>query len=125
MENMNEKKNEINTETERKKIPTKAFDSEYMTEWLKEVKFLATKGIKPTFVRVKPEYNIRQYKYKKTPELFMSLVEFYTFQRNEKEFNKMNELIDAIGKVNKYGLATFGITSEVGEDPITGCDENG
>ena len=52
------------------RLPNKAFDSEYMTEWGREVRFLADKGIRYTYVKIKPEYGIRQYKYRKTPELF-------------------------------------------------------
>lgn len=63
--------NEMNKVTARpEKLPNKAFDSEYMTEWVREVRYLAEKGIRYTFVRIKPEYGIRQYKYRKTPELF-------------------------------------------------------
>lgn len=72
-------------------LPKKAFDSEYMTEWHKEVKFLEEKGIRYTFVRIKPEYGIRQYKYMKTPELFAALYEFYTFVKNEKNYNKLEK----------------------------------
>ena len=60
-----------------RKIPKQAFDSEYMTEFLREVKFLTEKGIKYTFVRKTRDYGISQYKYKKTPALFAALVEFY------------------------------------------------
>jgi len=66
-----------NTDLERKRFPKQAFDSEYMTEFLREVRFLTEKGIKYTFVRKTPEYGISQFKYKKTPELFAALVEFY------------------------------------------------
>ena len=66
--------------------PKWAFDSEYMTERLKEVSFLASKGIKHTFVRKTPDYNISQYKYKKTPALFAALVEFYTRMEVEREY---------------------------------------
>lgn len=52
------------------RLPNKAFDSEYMTEWSREVRYLAERGIRYTFVKIKPEYGIRQYKYRKTPELF-------------------------------------------------------
>ena len=62
-------------------IPNKAFDSEYMTERKKEVEYLDSLGIHYTYIRKTPYYHIRQYKYKKTPELFLALAEFYrTFQ---------------------------------------------
>ena len=52
--------NEMNKTTTRpEKLPNKAFDSEYMTEWVREVRYLADKGIRYTFVKIKPEYGIR------------------------------------------------------------------
>lgn len=63
--------------TERPRLPKKAFDSEYQTEFLREVRFLTAKGIKYTFVRKTRDYGISQYKYRKTPALFAALVEFY------------------------------------------------
>ena len=75
----NEKNNE-----ERKIIPKNAFDSEYFTEWLREVRFLTDKGIRYTFVRKTTDYNISQFKYKKTPALFAALVEFYAIVEAEK-----------------------------------------
>ena len=79
--------------TPREPLPNKAFDSEYMTEWVREVKFLADKGINYTFVRKTPVYNIKQYKYTKTPELFVALAEFYYQMANEKAYNRLNKVI--------------------------------
>lgn len=84
-----EQKNET-----RERLPNKAFDSEYMTEWVREVRFLADKGIKYTFIRKTPNYNIKQYKYTKTPELFVALAEFYYQVRNEKDWNRFNKAIN-------------------------------
>lgn len=58
-------------------VPKTAFDCEYMTQWRKEVNFLLEKGIRYVFVKKVGEYKIPQYKYKKTPELFLALAEFY------------------------------------------------
>ena len=58
-------------------VPKTAFDCEYMTQWRKEVNFLLEKGIRYVFVKKTGEYQIPQYKYKKTPELFLALAEFY------------------------------------------------
>ena len=77
-----------------KKLPKQAFDSEYMTEFLREVRFLTEKGIKYTFVRKTQDYGISQYKYKKTPALFAALVEFYATieaERNLKRAEKNAE----------------------------------
>lgn len=56
-------------------INKKYFDKEYRTQFLPEVDFLKTKGINPIFI--KTENGIENYKYTKTRELFLALVEFY------------------------------------------------
>ena len=68
----------------RRTLPNKAFDQEYMTEWAREVKFLADKGIYYTYVKRTPDYGISQFKYKKTPILFEALKEFYSIVETEK-----------------------------------------
>ena len=73
-----------------RKIPTQAFDSEYMTEFLREVKFLSEKGIKYSFVKKTRDYGISQYKYKKSPTLFAALVEFYAILDAERAVRKAN-----------------------------------
>ena len=58
----------------------KKFDSEYSTQYVKEMQYLLQKNIKYTFV--KDIDGITTYKYKKTPELFRILEIFYTkFQK--------------------------------------------
>jgi len=80
---------EVKTEvTERRAIPKNAFDAEYMTEFLREVRFLKDKGINHTFVKKTPDYGISQYKYKKTPALFAALVEFYSMIEAERNVRK-------------------------------------
>ena len=99
------------TSTDNKKmtenIPNKAFDSEYMTEWVREVKFLADKGIKYVFVKKTPEYNIKQYKYTKTPELFVALAEFYYNVANERAYNSLNKAIEASASLPKELAEVF------------------
>lgn len=51
------------------------FDKEYSTQYTPEMKYLRSKGIDYSFV--KTIKGVTTYKYKKTPELFMSLVSFY------------------------------------------------
>ncbi len=51
------------------------FDKEYSTQYTPEMKYLRSKGIEYSFV--KTIKGVTTYKYKKTPELFMSLVSFY------------------------------------------------
>ena len=53
------------------------FDKEYATQWEKEVIFLESKDIKPTFVKTNI-YNIRTYKYARNYELFSALTELYS-----------------------------------------------
>lgn len=53
----------------------KKFDKEYSTQFVPEMKYLLSKGIKYSFVK---EINgITTYKYTKTPKLFTALVSFY------------------------------------------------
>lgn len=83
--------NDNNKVYEHKVLPKNAFDSEYMTEFLREVRFLTEKGIKYTFIRKTPDYGISQYKYKKTPALFAALVEFYSMIEAERALRKKPE----------------------------------
>ena len=53
----------------------KEFDKEYSTQYIKEMKYLQSKGINYSFVKNIQE--VTTYKYKKTPELFLALVSFY------------------------------------------------
>jgi hypothetical protein len=54
----------------------KKFDKEYSTQYIPEMKYLQSKGIYYSFV--KDIYGVTTYKYKKSPELFLALVSFYT-----------------------------------------------
>lgn len=58
-------------------VPKHEFDCEYMTQWRKEVNFLLEKGIRYVYVKKTGQYKIPQYKYTKTPALFLALAEFY------------------------------------------------
>ncbi len=62
-------------------IKTK-YDKEYATQFLQEVEFLSSVGIRYTFVKFNE--GISTYKYAKTQELFEALVLFY-MQRLTKE----------------------------------------
>lgn len=65
-------------------IPNTAFDIEYSTMWKREVSYLEAKGILPSFVKRTPDYNIKVYKYTKTPELFTALTAFFSLINKEK-----------------------------------------
>ena len=78
-------------------IPNKAFDIEYSTMWGREVKFLSSKGIRYSFVKKTKDYGISVFKYKKTPELFLALAEFFTQVENEKSLSAAEkDMHDAI-----------------------------
>jgi hypothetical protein len=89
-------------DNERKILPKQAFDSEYMTEFLREMRFLSSKGIRYTYIRKTRKYGVSQFKYKKTPALFAALVEFYAtleaernVRRELKEEKKEDTLLSA------------------------------
>lgn len=87
----------------KKKAPlTKhAFDREYMTDWLREVRYLADKGIQHEYIR-ETNYGVSQYKYKKTPELFLALAEFYKGVIEEK--NVLAPMEDVIKTLKDAGI---------------------
>ena len=58
-------------------IPNHVFDMEYSTQRRKEYLFLKDNGFIPTYVKENKTYNVKTYKYKKTPELFEKVAEFY------------------------------------------------
>lgn len=53
----------------------KHFDKEYSTTFLREVEYLKTKRLEPTFVKKIEDTII--YKYEKTKELFLALANYY------------------------------------------------
>ena len=107
----------INVEvTEEKKEYTRrpkwAFDSEYKTENLREVRFLQEKGITHTFLRETPDYHVCQYKYRKTPALFAALVEFYTRLEVEREYRPRKKFAKGgIAQVENINVPTDDIIS--------------
>lgn len=53
------------------------WDKEYATNFLQELRFLETNGIRPCFTKC-DETGLKTFKFKKTPELFEMLRIFYT-----------------------------------------------
>jgi len=91
----------IINETQRtERPPKKAYDTEYMTEWNREVRYLNSKGIRYVYVRRTKDYGIPQFKYKKTPELFAALQDFYTQIAREKAMNTLDKLMEAAKTVS-------------------------
>lgn len=54
------------------------FDKEYATQYVKEMKYLLSYGIKYNFVKTID--GITTYKYTKTPKLFKALESFYLIE---------------------------------------------
>ncbi len=104
------KETKINTNEQpyvRRILPNKAFDKEYMTEWVREVKFLASKGIRYNYVKKTQDYQVSQFKYDKTPALFAALAEFYAIVEKEKAnivpVNEVEEILKDSGLTIKRG----------------------
>lgn len=53
------------------------WDKEYATNFLQELRFLESNGIKPCFTKT-DETGLKTFKFTKTPELFEMLRIFYT-----------------------------------------------
>lgn len=91
----------------RRALPNKAFDQEYMTEWTREVKFLADNGIHYVYVKKTPDYGISQFKYKKTPALFEALTEYYRQIEKERaniaSTDEVQEVLKSAGISIKHG----------------------
>lgn len=85
----------INGYTNRPILPNKAYDSEYATQTHREMEYLKACGIEPTFIKRTGEYRILTYKYKKTPELFRAVADFYEQRRNEKAFETLEAILGA------------------------------
>lgn len=81
----------------------KMFDSEYMTEWLREVRWLEEHDFKPDYVRT-TRNGINMYKYKKTPELFTALAEFYTEVRDNKPEYAPDEEVEKALKAAGFAI---------------------
>jgi len=73
--------------------PNKAYDSEYATQFRREVEFLKERGFEPTYIKRVGEYRIPTYKYTKTPELFRAVADFYEQRRNEKTFDDLAAMV--------------------------------
>lgn len=75
-------------------IPKKCFDMEYATQWKKEVEYLYSVGIKPTFTKRDKEYGVITYKYAKSAELFGALAAFYNNMALEKQFDEARSIFE-------------------------------
>ena len=95
----------------RRSVPSSAYDKEYMTEWHREFVFLRNKGILPSYVKRTPKYRVRQYKYTKTPELFLALYDFYSQLRRSREFNRLGSVLNDSTCIPDWA-------TETGESPV-------
>lgn len=89
-----------------KKMEKKLFDSEYSTQWRKEVDFLKTRGIFPAFMKTNDQ-QIETFKYTKTPELFAALVEYYAMVKYERQFRRQKTFEVTTDKKEIPGQLTF------------------
>ena len=89
-------------------VPNKAFDSEYNTQFKKEMLYLKDRGIEPVYIKKSGEYRIPTYKYTKTPELFRAVADFYEQQKRVKEFENMKKTVDAVSFIVN-GVAESGV----------------
>ena len=80
---------------ERPTPPNKAYDFEYATQYRKEVEYLKSRGIEPTYMKRVGEYRIPTYKYTKTPELFRAVADFYEQRKHEKSFDDLAAIVRA------------------------------
>lgn len=78
------------------KIPKTCFDMEYATQWKKEVEYLYSKGIAPTFTKRDKEYGVVTYKYKKTKELFGALYDLYNEMYHAEASESLEELLNKV-----------------------------
>lgn len=84
------------SETRSYKIPKTCFDMEYATQWKKEVEYLYSKGIAPTFTKRDKEYGVVTYKYKKTKELFGALYDLYNEMYHAEASESLEELLKLV-----------------------------
>lgn len=106
----------------RRILPKQAFDREYMTDWLREVKYLSDNGIRWDYVK-KTNYGISRYKYKKTPQLFKLLAEFYEKVSAEKAtLAPMDEVVRALKnaglELERGENGSFKFLKQPAEEPL-------
>lgn len=97
--------------SERTRPPKWAFDREYSTDWLKEVSWLRSRGIMPVFKKVNT-YGVERYKYTKTPELFASLAIFYKQIQDERQWQRINEMLQSVETIELKADELNFLTSE-------------
>lgn len=76
------------------------YDFEYSTQFRKEYFWLLGHGFKPTYVK-RSEDGVNTYKYKRTAKLFKALADFYQTEENERQFEALSKLTEAINRLPK------------------------
>lgn len=89
----------ITDKEQRPNPPRTAYDSEYATQFRREVDYLKDRGIDYVYKKRIGEYRIPTYKYKKTPELFRAVADFYEQRRLEKTFEAFDAVLEAAAAV--------------------------
>ena len=87
---------------ERPHLPNRAYDSEYATQFRREVDYLKERGIECTYIKKTGEFKVPTYKYKKTPELFRAVADFYEQRQHEKAMEAINAAIEAVAVIDAF-----------------------
>ena len=90
--------------TTRPSLPNKAYDSEYATQFRREMEYLKERGIDYTYCKRTGEYRVPTYKYTKTPELFRAVADFYEQHRNEKIFEALSTAMRAARELDVWSM---------------------
>lgn len=105
--------NAINNQEKRITPPNKAYDSEYATQFRKEMEYLKTVGIEPTYIKKTGEYRIPTYKYTKTPKLFKALTVFYEDYYNKKNYEHLVTLVDRAKAMHDFTESVRAISPDI------------
>lgn len=70
------------------------FDFEYSTQFFDEVFYLKQHGFRYCYVKNAPDSNIKTFKYKRSPELFRAVADFYEQFNLSKAFDEISNLIN-------------------------------
>ena len=88
-------------------MTNRRYDFEYSTQYRKEYFYLLDRGFKPVFIK-RSEDGVNTYKYKRTSKLFAAISSFYEQEENEKQFEALSKLTEAINNNNETeGILTI------------------
>lgn len=102
-------------DTMKARPPKWAFDREYGSDWLKEVAWLREHGVNPVFEKTN-QFGVKRYKYTKTPELFAALAIFYKQIQDERQWKRINEMLQTMETVDVTAAEASRLAGEGGAD---------